>query len=195
MHSLLKEKIEQYTGQSVADNCWERFQDLLFEKTFEKKQLLAEAGKICKYNYFIISGACYSFLSNDADEKYVVQFALDGYWISDLYSFFSGDKAIYHIEAIEDTRVLMLNKSSFETACREFPVFEKYFRILVQNAYVSLQYRLVKSVSATAEERYAELIHRHPDFIQRIPQYLIASYLGIQPPSLSRIRKEWLNKR
>lgn len=195
MYSLLKEKIEQYTGQVVDENCWEKFQELLFEKTFEKKQLLAEGGKICKYNYFILSGACYSFLSNDSGEKHVVQFALDGYWISDLYSFFSGDKSIYHIEAIEDTRVLMLNKSSFETACSEFPVFEKYFRILVQNAYVSLQYRLVKSVSAPAEERYAELMRRHPDFIQRIPQYLIASYLGIQPPSLSRIRKEWLNKR
>jgi CRP-like cAMP-binding protein len=195
MYSLLKEKIEQYTEQKVEDECWAKFQELLFEKTFEKKQLLAEAGKVCKYNYFVLNGACYSFLGIESGEKHVVQFALDGYWISDLYSFFSGDKAIYHIEAIEDTRVLMLNKSSFETACEQLPVFEKYFRILVQNAYVSLQYRLVKSVSASAEQRYAELIQRHPDFIQRIPQYLIASYLGIQPPSLSRIRKEWLNKR
>lgn len=195
MYESLQHTIELYTNQQVTDACWERFCALLFEKNFDKKSYLAEEGKVCSYNYFVLSGSCYSYLSDDRGDKHVVQFALEGYWIADLYSFFSGEKALYTIEAIEETRVLMLNKENFEIACKELPVFEKYFRILIQNAYVALQYRLVKSASAPAEERYAHLVKRYPNFIQRIPQYLIASYLGIQPQSLSRIRKELSNKR
>ncbi|MBU3743290.1 MAG: Crp/Fnr family transcriptional regulator [Sediminibacterium sp.] len=195
VYENLKHTIELYTNQVVTDTCWERFCGLLSEKTFDKKTYLAEEGRHCAYNYFVISGACYSFLTDDKGDRHVVQFALEGYWIADLYSFFSGEKAMYTIEAIEETRVLLLNKENFETACRELPVFEKYFRILIQNAYVALQYRVVKGASATAEERYGHLMGRYPNLLQRIPQYLIASYLGIQPQSLSRIRKELGNKK
>jgi CRP-like cAMP-binding protein len=195
VYEKLKHTIELYTNQVVTDACWDRFCGLLFEKNFDKKSHLTEEGKVCTYNYFVLSGACHSYLTDDKGDRHVVQFALEGYWIADLYSFFSGEKALYTIEAIEETRVLMLNKENFEIACRELPVFEKYFRILIQNAYVALQYRLVKSASAPAEERYAHLMNRYPNLIQRIPQYLIASYLGIQPQSLSRIRKELGSKR
>jgi len=94
------------------------------------------------------------------------------------------------VEALETTRVLVLNKENFDKACAEMPIFERFFRILIQNAYISLQYRLAKTTSEEAENRYLDFSARHPDFIQRIPQYLIASYLGIKPQSLSRIRKE-----
>ena len=84
----------------------------------------------------------------------------------------------------------MINQENFEKACETMPIFERYFRILIQNAYVSMQYRLAKTTSEEAEARYVEFSQLHPDFIQRMPQYLIASYLGIQPQSLSRIRKK-----
>lgn len=190
MHSLLKSSIEKLVGQKITPDCEKRFSELIFEKYFDKKIPLVEEGQHCKYIFFIVEGSCYSYLNDSKGDKQVVQFALEGYWISDLYSFYSGKKSVYSIETIDPTSVLMINKESFEKACSEMPVFERYFRILIQNAYVSMQYRLARTASEPAEQCYDEFSKLHPDFIQRIPQYLIASYLGIQPQSLSRIRKK-----
>jgi len=186
----LKSSIERTIGRKVPDENCEIFSNYLFEKTFDKKDILIEAGSVCKYIYFIKEGSCYAHLEDEKGETHAIQFGIDGYWISDLYSFFSGRKGIYTIEALEPTKVLFLHKDNFEKACNEMPIFDRYFRILIQNAFVSLQYRLAKTISETAENRYTEFSTLHPDFIQRIPQYLIASYLGIKPQSLSRIRKE-----
>ncbi len=190
MHFLLKKSIEKYTHQKLSSDCEINFNELVFEKHFDKKDHLIEAGQYCKHIYFVVSGSCYSYLADSKGDTHVVQFALDGYWISDLYSFFSGKKAFYSIEAIESTTVLMINKENFENACATMPIFERYFRLLIQNAYVSMQYRLARTTSEQAEQLYTEFSKLHPDFLQRIPQYLIASYLGIQPQSLSRIRKK-----
>jgi CRP-like cAMP-binding protein len=190
MKSLLRSNIEKTINQTIADSEFDVFFKLMFEKSFDKKSFLVEEGSVCNYIYFVEQGSCYSYITDDKGEKHAIQFALEGYWISDLYSFFSGKHAIYSVEALEHTRVLMLNKASFQKACDSMPCFDRFFRILIQNAYVSLQYRLAKTNSESAEKRYMEFSKLHPNFVQRIPQYLIASYLGIKPQSLSRIRKD-----
>lgn len=179
----------------MTDDQFDQLSKLFFPKSCEKKVFLTEEGKLNRYIYFIEQGSCYSFIVDQKGEKHAIQFALEGYWISDLYSFFSGRPAIYTIETLEPTNVLVLNKENFQKACDICPLFDRFFRILVQNAYVSLQYRLAKTNSEEAEHRYLEFSRLHPDFIQRIPQYLVASYLGIKPQSLSRIRKEITGKR
>ena len=189
MTSLLKNHIEKKINQSLSEHDFDKFIKLVFEKSFEKNQLLVEEGGYCNYIYFIEQGACYSYLTDEKGEKHVIQFALEDYWISDLYSFFSGKNAIYSIEALEHTKVLALNKDSFQKACDTIPAFDRFFRILLQNAYVTLQQRMAKTNSEEGENLYKEFSKIHPDFIQRIPQYLIASYLGVKPESLSRIRK------
>jgi CRP-like cAMP-binding protein len=189
MTDLLKHHIEKKTNQILTKNDSNQFAKLVFEKSFDKKDLLAEEGGFCNYIYFIEQGSCYSFLTDEEGDKQVVQLALEDYWISDLYSFFSGKKAIYTIETLEPTKVLALNKEGFQKACDTIPVFDRFFRILLQNAYVALQQRMAQTNSEEAESRYAEFSKIHPDFIQRIPQYLIASFLGVKPESLSRIRK------
>jgi hypothetical protein len=88
----------------------------------------------------------------------------------------------------------MISKEGLQKACDELPLFDRFFRILLQNAYVSATHRLARTKSAPAEELYLEFSKKHPDFLQRIPQYLIASYLGIKPQSLSRIRREMTRK-
>jgi len=195
MIELLKSNIERTIGMSIPEGNCSVFSELLFEKHFDKKDILTEAGTICKYIYFITEGSCYSYLRDDKGDVHAIQFGLEGYWISDLYSFISGKGAVYTIEALETTKVLALNKEQFQKACDTIPIFDKYFRILIQNAYVALQYRLAKTNSVEAEKLYLEFSNLHPDFIQRIPQYLIASYLGIKPQSLSRIRKELTTKK
>ena len=190
MKSLLRSHIEKVLNQPITDAEFGQFLELTFQKSYDKKALLAEEGNVCNYIYFIEEGSCYSFMTDHKGEKHTIQFALEGYWISDLYSFFSSRKAVYTLEALENTKVLALNKENFQKACDSIPCFDRFFRILIQNAYVSLQYRLARTNSEEADIRYDEFSKLHPEFIQRIPQYLIASYLGIKPQSLSRIRKE-----
>jgi CRP-like cAMP-binding protein len=191
----LKQNIENTIGQALSDEIFDSFSPFLFEKAFDKKHLLAEEGKICKYLYFIGEGSCYSYIVNEKGDKHAIQFALEGYWISDLYSFFSGKPAVYTIETLEPTTALLLNRDNFNELCSTHPLFDHFFRILIQNAYVSMQYRLAKTNSEEAPHRYREFSKLHPDFIERIPQYLIASYLGIKPQSLSRIRSEMVQKK
>lgn len=195
MLSLLKSHIEKTIGQNIEDEDFNRFSHLFNEKEFAKKTFLAEEGKLCSTIFFIVKGSCYSYIVDDKGEKHAMQFALENYWISDLYSFFSGNKALYFIETLENTQLLALSKQNFEIACETIPKFETYFRILIQNGYVSLQYRMAKTNSEEAEIRYMELAQRQPELLHRIPQYLIASYLGIKPQSLSRIRKEMTYKK
>lgn len=195
MTVTLKSNIEKTINQKLSDDEFDQFSKLLFEKTVDKKTLLLEEGNSCNYVYFIEQGSCYSYITDQKGDKHAIQFALEGYWISDLYSFYSGRKAIYSIESLESIKVLMLNKNNFEKACCTIPLIDRFFRILIQNAYVALQYRLAKTNSEDAEHRYAEFAKMYPGFVQRIPQYLIASYLGIKPQSLSRIRKEIIHKK
>lgn len=190
MKALLRLNIEKTINQSISDSEFEQFSKLIVEKSFNKKDFLVEEGVACNTIYFIEQGSCYSYMTDNKGEKHAVQFALEGYWISDLYSFFSDHKSIYTIETLESTKALALSKINFEKACDLLPCLDRFFRVLIQNAYVSVQYRLAKTNSEEAEQRYVEFAKSHPDFVQRIPQYLIASYLGIKPQSLSRIRKE-----
>lgn len=190
MQSLLRQNIEKTLGSPLTDAAFDAFSDCVFPKSFDKKVLLAEEGQSCKYVYFLEQGACYSYIVDKKGDKHAMQFALEGYWISDLYSFFSDRKGIYTIETLEPTHGLLLNRQNFQKACDICPDIDRFFRLLIQNAFVALQYRLAKTNSEDAESRYMEFSQQFPNFAQRIPQYLIASYLGIKPQSLSRIRKE-----
>lgn len=195
MHSSIRLNIENTIGQTLSVKEFAAFSDMLVEKTIQKKELLVEEGTATDYIYFIELGSCFSYIMDHKGEKHAVQFALEGYWISDLYSFFSSHKAIYTVEVLETTKVLALTKNNFQKACDTIPCFDRFFRLLIQKAYVATTYRLAKTNSEEAEKRYFEFAKSNPDFIQRIPQYLIASYLGIKPQSLSRIRKESSHKK
>jgi CRP-like cAMP-binding protein len=189
MFELLRKNVERTLGEAISEKEMADFSRLLSEKSVDKKVLLTQDTDVCNEVYFLLEGAAFSFISDSKEHKHVLQFALEGFWISDLYSFFSGRKSIYKIETLEPCRLLVLNKRDFEIACKTIPVFNCFFRILIQNAYIAQQYRIAKANSEEAELRYQEFSKLYPHFIQRIPQYLIASYLGIKPQSLSRIRK------
>lgn len=192
---MIREDIEKKIAQPLSDEEFNFFNGLLRSKIIARKEILISEGDCCPHIYFVEKGLLCSFLTDDAGEAHVVQFALEGYWISDLYSFFSGKPAIYTVEALEDCQLLVLDKRGFEAACDHLNKFERFFRILVQNAYVQAQYRIARTFSADAGQRYLELVERHPDIVQRVPQFLIASYLGVKPQSLSRIRKQIFERR
>lgn len=190
MENLIRNNIEKTLGQKIPDEMFAHFQQLTFEKSFEKKQLLAEAGIACRYQYFIVEGSCYSYYVNEKGDKNAIQFALENYWITDASSYFAHKAAVFNIETLEPTRALLLHQDNFDTLCNSHPLFDRFFRILLQNTLGHLHYRIAKTTSEDAEYRYGEFLKLYPHFVQRIPQYLIASYLGIAPQSLSRIRKK-----
>jgi len=155
----------------------------------KRKDLLA-AGEVCRYVYFITSGAIRSYHVDEKGVEHIFQLRLENSWISDLESFFSRKPSNYYIESIEESTLLRISYERLEALYDEVPKLERYFRILFQRAYINALQRLNSTMWDTAEERYNEMIRENCTILQRVPQTYIASYLGITPESLSRIRKK-----
>lgn len=185
----LRLNIEATLGKRLADDELQRFVSLLTSEKVRRKTTIVSAGKLCRKLYFVRSGLLHSYLTKDNGDNQTIQLALERNWISDLSGFISKGPALFNVEALEDTEVFVLDVQAFDQACNELPDFERFFRILIQNAYVATQQRLAATYSDEAEKRYLHLLENQPDLIRRVPQYLIASYLGVKPQSLSRIRK------
>ncbi|MEP6950794.1 MAG: Crp/Fnr family transcriptional regulator [Ginsengibacter sp.] len=162
----------------------------LVPKKVRKKQYILQEGDVCKYSAFVEKGALRSYTVDERGHEHIVQFAIEGWWISDMYSFITGEPSVYNIDVLEDAELLLLSNPSQEELLQKVPKFERYQRLLVQGAYIALQRRLVLSLSQSAEEKYTKLTNTYPDIIQRVPQHMIASYLGITPETLSRIRRQ-----
>ncbi|MEZ5105850.1 MAG: Crp/Fnr family transcriptional regulator [Draconibacterium sp.] len=161
-----------------------------FEPTLiKKKKDLLVPGEVCKYIYFITNGCMRSYFVDAKGVEHIYQIRLDNNWITDLESFFSQRPSKYYIEALEDTRLLRLSFDGLENLYNEVPGLERYFRILFQKAYINALERLNATMWESAVERYNDLLSEHKDIFQRVPLVYIASYLGITPESLSRIRK------
>ena len=164
-------------------------------KKLRKKQYLLQQDDVCKYTAFVEKGVLRSYTLDEKGYEHIVQFALEGWWVSDIYSFLTAEPSIYNIDALEDSEVFLLTRSSNEAMLEKVPKMERYFRILSQNSLIAMQRRLVGSLSQSAEEKYSRLVSTYPDIIQRVPQHMIASYLGITPETLSRIRKVMSQRR
>lgn len=162
----------------------------LVPKKVRKRQYILQEGEICKYSSFVEKGTLRSYTIDDKGHEHIIQFAIEGWWISDMYSFLTGEPSVYNIDVLEDAELLLLSRSSEEELLQKVPKFERYMRLLVQGAYIAMQRRVVLSLSQTAEEKYTKLTNTYPDIIQRVPQHMIASYLGVTPETLSRIRKQ-----
>ena len=159
-------------------------------RKLRKKQFLLQAGDVCKVNAFVEKGILRSFTTDEKGTEHIVQFAAEGWWTSDLYSFLTGEISDYNIEALEDCELLLLTRAASEELLARIPKFESYQRLLLQGAYIAMQRRISSSLKQTAEEKYLDIIRTYPDIIQRVPQHMVASYLGITPETLSRIRKQ-----
>jgi CRP-like cAMP-binding protein len=159
---------------------------------FNAKSLLLNAGEICKYSYFVNSGTLRSFNVNDNIVEHVLNFACEGYWIGDMYSLISQKPGNLFIEVLEDAEVVFLSKENQEQLYAEIPKLERFFRILTENSLVANQERLMDNLSLSAEERFSKFCRRYPELIQKIPQKQIASYIGVTPEFLSKMKSRLL---
>ncbi|PIF45845.1 CRP-like cAMP-binding protein [Chryseobacterium sp. 52] len=160
-------------------------------KKLRKKQYLLQEGEICKCLSFVSKGLLKSYTSDEKGNEHINMFAFEGWWTSDFNSFINQEKAVLNIDAVEETEVLMITLDDYERLMLEIPVMDRYFRILYQNSLVTKDYRLMVSNSFTAEEKYMQFALRNPEIIKKVPHNLIASYLGLAPETVSRIRKKW----
>ncbi len=166
----------------------EQFIDKLQIKHFNKKELILQEGQVCKYAYFINYG-CLRYYYNIEGQENTAEFFFENGWYTDYASFLTGKPTNQNIETLEKTEVLLLSNTALEQLYTEIPKFERFGRLMAQNAVLGIRHRSEMLENLTAEERYIDLIKERPKVFQRIPQHYIASYLGIKPPSLSRIRK------
>jgi CRP-like cAMP-binding protein len=158
--------------------------------SIKKKKDLLIAGQVCNYLYFITRGCLRSFYIDSKGVEHVYQIRMDNNWIGDIDSYFTRQNSKYNIEALEDSNLLRIPVDRLEQLFIEIPSLERYFRILFQKAYINALNRLSATMWETAIDRNNEMLKEHPEIFQRVSLVHIASYLGITPESLSRIRKQ-----
>ncbi|WP_294286159.1 Crp/Fnr family transcriptional regulator [uncultured Chryseobacterium sp.] len=163
-------------------------------KKIQKNQFLLQYGEICRYIYFVEKGLLKMYSIDKNGKEHIIQFAPESWLISDRSSLYFNEKSVYYIEAVEDSEILMLPPDFINKLTEGFPISLEQSDILLQKHIKSLQDRINSLLAETAEERYMKFIKMYPDLLLRVPQWMIASYLGITPESLSRVRKELARK-
>ncbi len=187
MFELFFQKLQDKITLSEEDK--KIFTSLIIPKKLRRKQYLLQEGDPCKYTAFVSKGALRSYTVDEKGNEHIIQFAVEGWYIADLYSFITGEPATYNIDAIEDSELLLITRQAQNELMAKVPQYEKFLFLQIQSAYVALQRRLTAMISMTTEEKYTRLIKTYPDIVQRVPQHMIASYLGLTPETLSRARK------
>jgi CRP-like cAMP-binding protein len=173
----------------VTQEEWELIQDYLTLKKLRKRQYLLQEGDVCKLIAFVEKGALRLYNVSENGTEHIVQFAVEGQFMTDLYSTFTREPSIYNIDAIEDSELVLITRTASDELRNLSPKYQEFAFLETSEAYIQLAKRMTSVISLSLEQRYQELIDNYPDIVQRVPQHMIASYMGLTPETLSRIRK------
>ena len=190
MYDLILKNISRFITLTPEEEQY--FTSLLKLKKIKKKGYLLQEGDISRHQYFVNKGCLRTYTIDEKGLEHIIQFAIEDWWNGDMFSFLTQTPARFTIDALEDSELLCLEKNALEELYIKIPKFERFFRHLLQNAFIALQERIVANLSQPADERYCTFITKYPDMEKRLPLKQIASYLGITPESLSRIRSNYI---
>jgi CRP/FNR family transcriptional regulator, anaerobic regulatory protein len=191
MYDQILKRLSQFISLDESEQNY--FVAKLKVREYKKKELILREGQICKCVYFINSG-CLRYYYNLEGEERTAQFFFENGWYTDYASFLTGKPTQQNIETLESTELLLISADDLQQLFIDIPKFEKFGRIMAENAFLGVRNRNEMLMNQTAEERYISLMKERPKVFERVPQHYIASYLGIKPPSLSRIRKRLAHK-
>jgi CRP-like cAMP-binding protein len=178
----------------ITDEQFEFIKTLFIQKKVEKGEFLLREGDITKYSIFVVSGCLRTYTIDNTGKEHIIQFSVENWWTGDI-SFRSQVAAQCFVEALEDSEVLLTEIDSIQNLTEHIPGLAVFYQAALQKNAAAKNQRIVSSLSATAEERYDQFLTRYPSLVQRVPQHMIASYLGISPETLSRIRKQRTRRR
>lgn len=179
----------------ITDGQLRRLDGHITVGTYEKGAFLLNRGAVCRYTFFVEKGLLRYYDIDEDDKEHIIQFAPDNWFVSDRSSTCFEEPSPYYIDAYEKTTVAVLDQGFMDLAAEVSPQFRAYVERILHNHIRHMQRRINLLIGASAEERYLDFIRLYPDLTQRVPQKMIASYLGITPESLSRVRKELVGKR
>jgi len=162
-------------------------------RKYLKGQFVVQEGDICRYESFVLSGCLKTFYLDKQGHEHIVMFAIEDWWTADLGSFISQTAADLNVQCLEDSELIQISSTDLQQLYIEIPKLERFFRIIIQNAFVAAQKRIINNLSLPAVERYVQFRTQYPKIEQRVPQYMIASYLGITKEFLSKIRAQLAN--
>lgn len=170
------------------------FVSLLQTKRLKRKEFLLMQGDICMTENFIVSGCLRTYTIDDNGFEHILMFGVEDWWVGDLYSFLTQSPATFFIDALEDTEILQISKINLDQLYGRVPKFERFFRLIIQNAFIAQQQRINQNLSFSAEQRYLDFILKYPQLEQRLSQKQVSAYLGITPVFLSMLRKKLSQK-
>ncbi|RYZ44561.1 MAG: Crp/Fnr family transcriptional regulator [Sphingobacteriales bacterium] len=160
------------------------------ERKFRKHQYLVQEGESARYLAYITKGLARHYLVDEKGQEHILLFLAEGWWGGDLGSFYTGEPSCYNIDFLEDTEAILITRAGLDTLFQQIPQLNAYFRSLYQNAIIAYNRRVSDVMSKSTGDRYRDFLSRYPKLDQRIPNHQIASFLGITPQSLSRIRRQ-----
>jgi CRP/FNR family transcriptional regulator, anaerobic regulatory protein len=162
---------------------------LRYRKVKKKEWLLSEQ-QVCSVNYFVLRGCLRMYFIREDGVEQIIQFAIENWWLTDYQRFDWQQPSRFYIQAVEVSELILLDRDSLPSLCDRLPLLDRYFRLVTQRAFAAAQQNLYYIYSSTGEERYRRFATTFPEFVQRIPQYMVASYLGFTPEFVSKIRRK-----
>lgn len=187
------EFLKQYINRYI--DCTDQECDListyLKQQTFKKKEYILSEGQVCKHYYFILEGLVRFYYIDEKANEIITQFAIENWWFTNYESFLKETQSRVYIQSIEPTTLVSISKSGFEELLTKVPKLERFFRLITENMLIATQKKYEYYLKMESKEKYEQILRHIPELIQRVPQYMIASYLEISPEYLSQIRKKY----
>ena len=194
MYDALLKHIEDKSGEKLTDNERDAIMAAFDRKRMQKRQYLLREGDVCKYTAFIVKGSARMFTVDEKGHEHIIRFGLESWWISDHESLINLTPSPYFIEMLEDSELLVISLANAYELRNKSRCFDLTIKALDKFQTIAMQKRIHAAIGMSAEERYCDLLRTYPQFLERLPMNMIASYLGLSPETLSRIRKNALRK-
>jgi len=186
------EVFQQYISAQIviSEADYELIKSVCVFKKLRKRQYLLQNGDVWKYNAFVCKGCLRNYRLDENGAEHTLSFSKENWWTGDRESLYSGKPALSNIDALEDSVVLLINNEDFEMICARIPELNNLVKTVLNNSFIANLDRIHSVISSDAEQKYKNFMEKYPDLTYRVPQHMIASYLGITPETLSRVRKE-----